>query len=379
MTLSNIRTAVFVLAACLVGACASRGQTHANHQAPAGSPVMDTGTLVNAPYRVDIPANWNGKLVMLLHGYEPKGVPRETPWPQNEGTPVFLADGYAVAQSAYASQGWAVTDAISDNERLRAYFWSKYGKPQQTYLAGFSLGGYVALASLEQHGTDYSGALSLCGANVPATRIFDDTLTSLVAFDYFFPHTAGLPSGGISDPTANAMGQMAVIQAVEAALKGNEASADILAKHSDVPRAGLSGLISLHYLLLEELHTRAGGMPVDNRARVYSGFGDDTAFNKGVRRYVGDGNAMRYLSGAADLTGKISKPLVLQYNNNDPTVSKRYDLAYPALVTAAGGNIKPLVLPSIGEGHCDFSPEQIRAAFRALTGWSNGGLRPTSS
>ena len=379
MTWSNLRTAVFVLAVCLVGACASRPHASANHLVPAGSPVIDTGTLGNAPYRVDIPANWNGNLVMLLHGYEPKGVPRETPWPQNEDTPVFLADGYAVAQSAYASQGWAVTDGVSDNERLRAYFWRKYGKPRQTYLTGFSLGGYVALASLEQHGTDYNGALSLCGANVPATRIFDDTLTSLVAFDYFFPHTAGLPPGGISDPTAKAMGQGAVVEAVEVALKNNDASAQVLAKHSGAPRAGLAGLISLHYLLLDELRTRAGGMPVDNQTTVYSGFGDDNAFNKGVRRYVGDGSAMRYLSGAANLTGKISKPLVLQYNNNDPTVPERYDLAYPALVTAAGSKIKPLVLPPIGDGHCDFSPQQIRDAFKALTSWSNSGLRPASS
>ena len=32
-----------------------------------------------------------------------------------ETTPVFLDKGYAVAQSQYASQGWAVGDAIVDN------------------------------------------------------------------------------------------------------------------------------------------------------------------------------------------------------------------------------------------------------------------------
>lgn len=378
MKWGNVRTAVFSLSVCFAGASASRPQTSANHQVPARSSVVDSGKLGDAPYRVDIPANWNGKLVMLLHGYEPKGIPRETPWPQNEDTQVFLADGYAVAQSAYASQGWAVTDAISDNDRLRAYFWRKYGKPRQTYLAGFSLGGYVALASLEQHGKYYNGALSLCGANVPAKRIFGDAYTSLVAFDYFFPHASGLPPRGLSDPTSKGLSQVAVMGAVETALKGNEASAQTLVTHLDVSRAELAGLISLHYLLLDEVRARAGDMPVDNQTTVYSGFGDDTAFNKGVPRYAGDRSAMLYLSGSADLTGKISKPLVLQYNKDDPTVSKRYDLVYPALVKAAGGKTQPLALPSVGEGHCDFSPEQVRAAFKKLTSWSTSGLRPKS-
>jgi hypothetical protein len=62
------------------------------------------------------------------------------------------------------------------------------------------MAGYVALASLERHGTYYDGALSLCGVNVPGRRVFDDLLTSLVAFDCFFPHSAGLPHGGLADP-----------------------------------------------------------------------------------------------------------------------------------------------------------------------------------
>ena len=223
MAVIMFRAIALVLTVGLVGACTGTSKSTANHENPTGSPVQDSGVLGNSPYRVDIPAKWNGQLVMLLHGYEPKGIPRESPWPQNDATPVFLADGFAVAQSAYASQGWAVTDAISDNEQLRAYFWRKYGKPRQTYLVGFSLGGHVAIASLEQHGTYYDGALSLCGINAPTTRVFDDVLTSLVAFDYFFQNAPGLP-GSISDPESSPKGQVAVMEAVEAALKSDEAS-----------------------------------------------------------------------------------------------------------------------------------------------------------
>lgn len=119
---SQNRTIALALALGLIGGCGSELPIVQHIPAQIHLPTVASGTLANAPYRLDIPANWNGDLVMLLHGYEPKGVPRAAPWAQNEATPIFLAQGYAVAQSAYASQGWAVADAVPDNEQLRAYF-----------------------------------------------------------------------------------------------------------------------------------------------------------------------------------------------------------------------------------------------------------------
>lgn len=329
-------------------------------------PTVETGVLEGAPYRVDIPAHWNGELVMQLHGFEPIGTPRATPKPLGNEAPSFLAAGYAVAQSSFATQGWAVDDGLRDNERLRAWFVHKHGQPKHTWLVGFSMGGYVALASLEHYGRHYDGALSMCGANVPGTRVFDDVLTSLVAFDYFFPHAAGLPPGGLADPAGPALGQMEVMQAVDAALKTNDAAAQILATHAQVSRQRLAGAIGVHYLVLHQMMVRAKGMPVDNRAAIYAGFGDDAAFNRGVHRYTGDPQAMRYLASATGLSGKIHKPLVLQYNHDDFLIPVRYQTVYPAMVQSAGGRA-PMVLPSAGEGHCGFAPEQIMQAFKTLT------------
>src|SRR4051812_37604238 len=208
--------------ALMLGASALGGHAHtigADQKAPAAeeNPVAATGTLDNAPYRIDIPKNWNHQLVMLLHGYEPKGSPRADTAAQNEATPVFLAHGYAVAQSAFSSQGWAVAEALPENERLRAHFAEKYGKPRRTYAVGFSLGGHVALASLEKYGANYDGALSLCGVNMPAAQAFDEAmLTTLVAFDYFFPGVMGLAKNGLTDAESPAMVDP---QGIEAALE----------------------------------------------------------------------------------------------------------------------------------------------------------------
>jgi pimeloyl-ACP methyl ester carboxylesterase len=353
----------------------SLGIAHARDAAPERKAVSDamveTGVLDGAPYRVDIPANWNGELVMQLHGFEPIGTPRATPKPLGNEAPSFLAAGYAVAQSSFASQGWVVDDGLRDNERLRAWFVHKHGQPRHTYLVGFSMGGYVVLASLERHGKHYDGAVSLCGANVPGTRVFDDVLTSLVAFDYFFPRTTGLPKGGLADPAGPALGQMEVMHAVDAALKTNEDAAQLLARHLRVSRERLAGAIGVHYLVMHQMQVRAKGMPVDNRATVYAGFGDDTAFNRGVHRYAGDPQAMRYLAAATSLSGKIHKPLVMQYNHDDFLIPASYHSVYPAMVRSAHGRA-PTVLPPVGTGHCGFTPEQIMQAFQALTRKDHG-------
>ena len=63
--------------------------------APATAPRALSGELQGAPWRLDVPASWNGDLVMLAHGYEPVGVPRTTPMAANDSTATLLAAGYA--------------------------------------------------------------------------------------------------------------------------------------------------------------------------------------------------------------------------------------------------------------------------------------------
>ena len=348
----------------------------AAHAAEVRRPASESGRLGGAPFRIDIPAHWNGELVMLAHGFEPVGVPRATPWPQNEATPVFLSAGYAVAQSGYAAQGWAIREGMRDTETLRRHFVARNGAPHRTWLVGFSMGGAIAVANLEQQPAVYDGALSLCGANVPGSRLAEELFTTLVAFDVFFPGVQGMPAGGLSDPKAAGTRQVDVMNAAATALEGNPQATAKLAAHLGVPAEALPGVISLHHMVFQDMLRRAGGMPVDNRNTVYAGFGDDGAFNAAVRRYTGDAAAMRYIASAPALTGRVRKPLVLQYNVGDPTVAARWQPMYAGLATAAGASVTPATLPPAGEGHCGFSPEQMWQAFKALTGWGATGKRP---
>jgi pimeloyl-ACP methyl ester carboxylesterase len=318
------------------------------------------GSLDGVPYRIDIPKNWNGDLVVLMHGYEPKGVPRQNPWPQNEEAPVFLSRGYAVAASAFASQGWAVGDAIENSEKLRQFFIKENRTPHHAYVVGFSLGGLESLATIERYGREYSGALSLCGVNISAPDIIaGGVVTPLVAFDVYFPGV--LPD--LADPASPAMVDQGRI---EDALKTNPSSAARLEDRLQETSASLSGSLMLDYMVLHEIVGRAGGMPVDTMKATYTAFADDGAFNKKVRRHKGAPSAMAYLASNVTLTGRIAKPVVLQRNVFDQTVPSRFDTFYPGLAKASGNASKVTVLAPLGEGHCEFTHEEVGKAFDVL-------------
>ena len=72
-----------------------------------GEAIDQSGEMGTAPYRIRIPADWNGNLVMYTHGYKPRG----SVWRPladvlaNE----FLERGFALAESGYSRQGWALS------------------------------------------------------------------------------------------------------------------------------------------------------------------------------------------------------------------------------------------------------------------------------
>ena len=144
--------------------------------ATAAPPTVLTGELNGAAYRIVVPGNWNGKLVVYAHGYrdaadhagEVDDRSADAAPPGLE--PALLGMGYALAGSAYKSNGWAVQDGIADTKRLVSHFRETVGQPSRTLLWGFSMGSVVTLALAEQTAGHFDGYLAACAVAAGTSR-----------------------------------------------------------------------------------------------------------------------------------------------------------------------------------------------------------------
>ena len=102
--------------------------THAKPADQVG-PLDLSGELNGAPYRIRVPAVWNGTLLVFAHGYRDKADhPGEVDNRNADVAPSavleapLLAAGYALAGSAYRDNGWAVEEGIEDTKDLTVLF-----------------------------------------------------------------------------------------------------------------------------------------------------------------------------------------------------------------------------------------------------------------
>ncbi|WP_432816214.1 hypothetical protein [Streptomyces vilmorinianum] len=112
-----------------------------------------TGTHASgAAYEIDVPARWNGTVLLLSHGYRPSGAPNPATDAPDEATRALLLDsGYALAGSSYASTGWAVEQAVPDQLGTLDAFTRRIGEARRTIAWGESYGGPVTTAIAERH------------------------------------------------------------------------------------------------------------------------------------------------------------------------------------------------------------------------------------
>lgn len=339
---------------------------------------VEIGQINGAGFRIDFPENWNKGLVMYCHGYEVTGRPRGN-WdnPQTKTlVETFLSRGFAVAQSEYSTQGWAVKEAVEDTESLRRYFISKYGQPKETYVTGHSMGGVISISTIERYPDIYDGAMPMCGPLTPSIvglkeRVFD----MLVTFDYFFPDTIASPAKLVIDNKLNAN----VGEKIRAALTANPEKATMLAKHYQISTVfELAGVLTFFHEILRELQQRTGGNPFDNRNTIYNGFEDEVAVNRGVKRYSADAKAAEYMRQYYTPTGRISDPVLTIHTTYDPLILGKDVSVYDSTSKISGSGDLFIAKFVVARGHCNISSQQMGTAFDNLLMWVHENKRPTS-
>ena len=343
---------------------------------------VDTGAIDGVHYKILFPENWKGKLVVFAHGYEFMGsVPRQSQNAQfaNLMKP-FLARGFAVAASDYSMQGYAIIEGVDNSEALRRFFIKTYGKPDSTFIVGASMGGGIALSTIEHFGQYYDGCLPLCPLSSPSYLQARKEFDLYATFNGLFP--------GIADSLA----QIFDLSRSKPELKPNEIGTRInnikklisekdstlgiaFAKHFDLKFNDLSFVLFFDENVLRDIAQKAHGNPFDNTNTVYSGFPDDWETNIKAERLAGTADP-EVLFGKYDRTGNIEKPVVLMHTLYDQLIPPRYGVVnFENMVHEHGKDKYFTVKYTNGQGHCSFTPEQIGEAFDELRIWTKTGIK----
>ena len=376
--------------------------------AKAAAPAVLDGRVGQADYRIHVPANWNGKLILYAHGYQtPSGapvLPAEDPILGGvfEAMRGIVVDqlGYALAYSSYRDSGYTVKEGAQATHQLRGIFASKVGQPTHTYLAGHSLGGMAALKLAEEHSAHYDGALVMCSFVGGSRAEVDYIYHTRAVFDAFYPNA--LP-GSLYDGEAKTLQQFLAEDApnIQAAALANPAGvgAAILAEQTRLPGrtpeeygAALAFALYFHHISADDLLSRTHGQPFfDNQGTVYAPIapvpGTEPLFahlNASVERSSSSPAAESFIRRYYEPTGDLHIPVLTLHTTHDPVTPAWQEALYAQRVAAAGASDNLRQWGIEGFGHCNangLTPDPLFTvktieALRALTGWVEAGVVP---
>ena len=378
-----------------------------------GGPVHATGAIDGANYVIDIPAGWNGTLVLYSHGYVTPGSPLTAMDAGDPATGAYLlASGYALAGSSYSQTGWALQQAFHDQIALLDYFQRTYGKPTRTIAWGHSLGGIITAGLIQRDPERFAGALPMCGVVAGGPGAWNVSLDAEFVFKTLAPEpqATSLQLVNITNPGANLTTALTVL-ATENATPQGQARLALAAAVSDTPgwfdpfsaepAANQFGAqeanqflwdvkdgFPFSFALRAELEFRAGGNPswntgVDyarqlnrsvNKAEVvalYKAAGlnlnADLEKLENTARISAKPSALDYLTKYIVFNGDIEQPVLTMHTTGDGLVllAGRAGLRQRGAVSREPrASLRQTFVHRAG--HCTFTPAETIAAFNTL-------------
>jgi pimeloyl-ACP methyl ester carboxylesterase len=330
-----------------------------------------------AIYRICIPEDWNGSLVVFARGYvspfEPVAIPEDQlTIPDGPSIPGIINGlGFAFATSSFAANGLAVRESIPDLVELVEIFRASYGQPEQIYLVGVSLGSLISVLTIEENPSLFTGVLPACGPIGSFQAQVDYLGDFRVVFDYFFPDV--LPGTPIQIPPELVQDWEPVyLPRIRTALQQNPQATDQLLK---VTRAAIDQqdpgsreatvieLLWFNVFATEDIISHLQGQPYDNQTRIYRGSRNDLLLNLHVERYAGDSAARQRLSELWETRGVLNVPTQMVHTIDDPLIPYWHVPWFRSKVLRSGTVSLLRNLPARGYGHCEFTVAQALASL----------------
>ena len=390
------------------------------------------GTLDGAKYTIQLPARWNGTLLLFSHGYRavqpspPDFAPVQTDaqaTPADAVTKTLLAKGYALAGSAYKTNGWAVADGVAAGEQLHDFFVQKVGTPNRTYAWGVSLGGLITEMLAEAHPDWVSGAAPMCGVLGGTNLNFDLALDvgyaikTLVApafkvegytsfadaqanFELAYKQvlqTARTPAG---------VAKLLLIGAlVDAPAQTQDFDGSTLQSRGSALVESLVTALAFGTTVRQDIEKRVGGNPSGNVDANYgtrvsavertlietvsAGSTDANlaALSRGTR-IPPDAAARAKFEALGTPAGDVRVPTLTVHTEADPLVLVQNEAVFGSKVAASDKKTADLVqlytkAPATypkpapyGAGHCNFTGDEVTGTLTLLDNWVRAGAYP---
>lgn len=424
-----------LLCLTLLGVLAScTGSTAQSHSTPCVNAPC-TGSIDGAAYTIIVPGNWNGTLLLYSHGHRlntggaryPQLSPADTTGAGGDDvSKALLQQGYALAGSAYAKDGWATHDGVVAGEALYRRAVALIGRPQRTYVWGSSMGGLVTELLAEQNPSWVSGAAPMCGVQAGPELTFDLYLDLEVAVKALL--LPGLKLDGFSGYAEANLYAGYAVQAIDAAAAGQTPQgaarilfiADLVGLSAGVPASGgppsaaelqaLAGAldteIEFGLSVRYELEQQFGGNPSQNLSADYAGRitaaagaqiavlgGDVAAFEAALDAQppiAAVSSARAALESSGDPSGQVRVPTITMHTVDDPLAIPASETILRDRAAAAGDEADllqvftrsaPVASAATGgspvAGHCTFTAAQVVGLVHALNSWVSAHARPT--
>ncbi|GHH79188.1 alpha/beta hydrolase [Streptomyces sulfonofaciens] len=142
-----------------------------------------TGTLPDgATYLMDVPAHWNGTVLLYSHGLVAVEPGHDQPNPAKNAPgwgdtrQQLLDEGYALIGSSYVSPGWVVDTAVDDQVATLEKFGEVFGPAERALAWGESLGGMITTRLAEEYGDRIDGSLAMCGTEAGGVARWNNQL-----------------------------------------------------------------------------------------------------------------------------------------------------------------------------------------------------------
>lgn len=358
-----------------------------------------TGIDDGQAYRIEVPTDWNGDLVIYAHGYRGTGTQVFVDSPQLREH--FISQGYAWAASSYQRNLYDVEQGVVDSQGMLARFAERVpdaGRLDEVVLHGPSMGGQVTGVALERYPADFDAGYPVCGV-LGDNALFDYfidanvTAAALTGTEIGYEEYASNPQayGDLvneqivpelfaqrpTQPTQTGLAWAGAVQQSSGGTRPGYASAfGYWNAFGFEPIPESPFLFGVYPGLSAGTAGVADGNVAGNRDTVYQLDGDpalsdaEEQLNAAVKRIDRDPQA----SGIPTIEGNPQVPVLSLHGLGDLFVPFSMEQIYAAETRE---NDRPFVSRAIrSTQHCDFTDGELAKGFDDLVRWTKTGRPP---